>query len=184
MLILLLDAKARAPVDKTTGKPVTDCQERIRFLVNTHGKTKGSRIIIPTPALAEFLVRCTPESMADYMSYLQRLRAVKVAPFAQKAAIEFADMQRALIPAAGRRIKATELETRSKAKFDQQIVAIARAEGASTIYSDDAGLASYARHANIDTIGVADLPLSPDTAQGSLTLDPPEPVAPSAKDEP
>jgi hypothetical protein len=89
-------------------------------------------------------------------------------------------MQRQLLNIRGR-LRKRELDTRAKAKFDQQIVAISRVENVTTIYSDDEGLAKFASHFGIKTIGIADLPLSldsADSAQGTLILDPPEPKAP------
>lgn len=170
VLILLFDAKANAPIDPRTGKPVSDCQERVRYLLDRHAKTKGSRIVIPAPALAEFLVKTRPEKASEYISQLQRLKGCKIAPFAERAAIEFADLQRSS-GGPGKRRAARDLDTRAKAKFDQQIVAIARAENASRIYSDDKGLAAYAKRIGIESIGIADLDLSPESKQGSLPLE-------------
>jgi hypothetical protein len=183
ILILLFDAKANAPIDEATGEPVTYCQERLRYLLQQHSKTKGARIIIPTPALGEFLVRTSPETTQEYLGQVQRLRGSKVAPFAERAAIEFADMQRTILGEGRRRPARADVESRAKAKFDQQIVAIARAEGASTIYTDDKGLSNYAKRFGIESIGVASLPLSPESRQGSLPLEPPEPLSPVEDDE-
>jgi hypothetical protein len=58
-------------------------------------------------------------------------------------------------------------------KFDRQIVAIARTEGAQVIYSDDADLRRFARAAGIDVVGIADLPLPPESAQHGMPLDVP-----------
>lgn len=173
MLILLFDEKAAAPIDLTTGAQVTHCKERIQHFLNSYGRPRGARIVIPTPALAEFLVRTKPEIVPELLGQLQRIRGVEIVPFAIKAAIEFSEMQRVILTTRGKRAKG-ETETRAKAKFDQQIVAIAKSEGASTIYSDDHGLASYATRFKLAVIGIADLPLSPDSAQASLPLEPPE----------
>lgn len=56
MLILLFDEAAGAPIDPSTGKSVAHCQDRLQYFLNTYSKPKGSRIIISTPALGEFLV--------------------------------------------------------------------------------------------------------------------------------
>jgi len=181
-LILLFDAKAKAPLDPATGQPVTHSQDRLRYLLNQHAKTKGSRIIIPAPALGEFFVRTVAELTAEYLGALQRLRGCKIAPFAERAAIEFADMQRTLLSEKRRPAKA-EVESRAKAKFDQQIVAIARAELATVIYTEDKGLANYAKRFRIESISVSSLPLSPESRQGSLPLDPPEPSEPRNVDD-
>ena len=136
MLILLFDEKAYGPKDPETGKPVDGCQARLRHLIETLTKTKGSQIIIPTPSLGEFLVRSTPLAASAYISTLERLRGVRISPFSVRAAIEFAELQR-MVFAEGKRLNAGELAQRAKPKFDHQIVAIARVEKATVIYSDD-----------------------------------------------
>ena len=61
----------------------------------------------------------------------------------------------------------------AKVKYDRQIIAIARVAQASAIYSDDKGIQALAKAADIQVIGLADLPLPPETAQGELPLAPP-----------
>ncbi len=65
----------------------------------------------------------------------------------------------------------TSFETASKVKFDRQIVAIARVLQASIIYTDDENLAATASAVGISTLGLADLPLPPETAQGQLPFE-------------
>lgn len=181
MLILLFDRDAAAPTDEATGKPVDHCQERLVYLLQTLSKEKGSRLIFPVPALAEFFVRVEPEKAAEYASNVQRLRGSVVAPFDMRAAIESAEMQKAVIAEKGRRVRKGVVESHAKAKFDQQIVAIAKANGAAVIYTDDRGLGNYAKRFDIEPIGVATLPVSPDTRQGVLPFDAPE-AAPEGSD--
>ena len=176
ILILLFDEKAAAPIDPSTGLQVTHCQERIQHFLNTYSKPKGARILIPVPALSEFLVRAKPETVPELLSQLQRIRGVQIAPFAIKAAIEFSEMQRVILSALGKRRKSM-MENHAKAKFDQQIVAIAKAEAATAICSDDQGLGRYASRFGLAVIRTIDFPLSPDSAQASLPLEPPEPSA-------
>lgn len=183
MLILLFDKDASAPIDEATGKPVDHCQERLTFLLQTISKEKGSRLIFPVPALAEFFVRVEPEQAAEYASQVQRLRGSVVAPFDMRAAIEFAEMQKAVISERGRRVPKGFVESRAKAKFDQQIVAIAKANGATVMYTDDAGLGKYAKRFGIEAIGVSALPLSSDARQGVLPFEAPE-AAPEASEAP
>ena len=64
---------------------------------------------------------------------------------------------------------------RDKAKFDEQIMAIAIVEGAATIYSDDADIVKLAPE-GMEVIGLAALPLPPEDAQPKLPgLEPPLP---------
>ena len=59
----------------------------------------------------------------------------------------------------------------AKIKFDRQIVAIGRVVQASAIYTDDQNLANTAKRVNIPALGLPDLPLPPETAQGLLPFD-------------
>lgn len=61
-------------------------------------------------------------------------------------------------------------EPRQKAKFDDQIVAIAKVEGADVIYSSDDGLTKSAPPA-IEVIGLTGLQLPPEDPQMQLRLD-------------
>jgi predicted nucleic acid-binding protein len=182
ILILLLDEKAKAPKDPKTGAPVEDCRERLTLLVDTIAKAKGSRIIIPTPALAEFFVGVTPQGASVYHSMLSRIRSVTISPFSIRAAFEFAELQRQAIQEQ-KRLKPEERSRLARPKFDHQIVAIARAEGATKIYSDDDGLSRFATRAGIETIKVHELPLPPRDAQGTLPFESPTPTPPIDDEE-
>lgn len=60
--------------------------------------------------------------------------------------------------------------TRTKAKFDDQIVAIAAVEGATTIYSDDEDIAKLAQ-GRLEVVKIGAIPLPPESAQGKLSFD-------------
>jgi hypothetical protein len=79
--------------------------------------------------------------------------------------VEFAARQAERIAASERAPAAT----RTKAKFDDQIAAIAAVEGATTIYSDDEDIAKLAE-GRFGVIKIASLPLAPGSAQGELPL--------------
>jgi hypothetical protein len=59
---------------------------------------------------------------------------------------------------------------KAKIKFDRQIVAIAAAEGASAIYSDDSDVINYAKEAGIQGYRLADLDLPPEDPQTALSF--------------
>jgi hypothetical protein len=65
----------------------------------------------------------------------------------------------------------------SKVKFDRQIVAIARVVQATTIYTDDENLAATAKAVGIQSIGLAELTLPAETAQGQLPFEAKKPDA-------
>ena len=64
--------------------------------------------------------------------------------------------------------------TKTKIKFDRQIVAIAKAEGAHSVYSDDDDVHSYAQRAGLKVFRTADLDLPPENPQMAMELTPPE----------
>ena len=51
--------------------------------------------------------------------------------------------------------------TWAKVNFDRQIIAIAKSNGATAIYSEDEDIRRHARAANIPVMTVAELPLPP-----------------------
>lgn len=55
-LLFVLDPEAKVPTDPKTGEAVTSVNERIVLLVNELERRK-EKIIVPTPALSELLVR-------------------------------------------------------------------------------------------------------------------------------
>ncbi|WP_316187907.1 MULTISPECIES: type II toxin-antitoxin system VapC family toxin [unclassified Bradyrhizobium] len=149
VLIYIIDPNAPAPIDTATGQSVPQCKERVEHLINELQKD-GAKIIIPTPALGEVLVRAANAS--KILTQLTSSKHFKVVPFDEKAAVEFSLMQ------STRTTKSTA--SRTKAKFDDQIVAIARVERASVIYSDDADIAKMSG-SSVAVIGIAALPLPP-----------------------
>jgi predicted nucleic acid-binding protein len=56
ILIYVIDEQAKPPIDPASGKPVDRCHERVRHLLESL-QQQDSKIVIPTPALAEVLVR-------------------------------------------------------------------------------------------------------------------------------
>lgn len=157
VLVYVVDENASAPVDPGTGKPITDCKQRIEHLLATLQKD-DAKIIIPTPALGEVLVKA--QQMApELLRQLTSSKHFRVAPFDTMAAVEYAAMH------ASRLGKGTT--NRTKAKFDEQIVAIARVEGAQVIYSDDGDIAKLAGP-KIKVMGIAELPLPPTKAQPDM----------------
>ena len=60
---------------------------------------------------------------------------------------------------------------KTKIKFDRQIVAIAKVEGATAVYSDDKNVVAYAREAGLEGYRLADLPEPPEDPQHSLPLE-------------
>ena len=106
--------------------------------------------------------------------YLQELNSsacFRIVSFDQRAAIEAAAAHRDAIGRGDKR-EGTNAAW-AKVKFDRQIVAIAKIEGATSIYSDDEDIQKLGKKSGIAVIGIADLPLPPEDAQHNLNLDVP-----------
>lgn len=161
ILIYVIDEHAKPPIDPSTGEPVDRCHERVMHLLEFLQR-QNAKIIIPTPVLAEVLVRAA-KAGPDFLRILSASKHFRIAPFDQRAAVEFAARQAGRL-AAGERAPAA---TRPKAKFDDQIVAIAAVEGATTIYSDDRDIAKLAG-GRFGVVRIANIPLPPESAQGAL----------------
>jgi len=151
-LIAFLHPNPNPPMDRQQ-KPVTQFKERIAALIEDLSAANDV-IGVPTPALAETLVRSGP-NRAQYMRVLNDTWKFQLLPFDARAAIDAADLVAAI------KSGKEPWETWAKIKFDIQIVAIAKAEGASVIYSDDQDIEKYARRFGIPVIRICDLPSPP-----------------------
>jgi hypothetical protein len=147
---LILHPKARPPIDPATKKPIPKLAERIDKLQDDWDVSR-ERIIIPTPALAEFLVLAASDGPA-YLNELNTRGNFYIKPFDQKAAIELAGMEILARSKGSKRTPASQSEPWQKVKIDRQIVAIARTNSAQTIYSDDNGIRSFAEDVGIKVV--------------------------------
>lgn len=166
----LLNPNVRGPINPTTSKPLELCRERLEYLVKDLEK-RQTKIIIPTPALSEILVyadRAGPQ----YLSQIRESRAFKIEPFDERAAAEVALMIRDELKPLGKQQRKQAIQAWAKVKFDFQIVAIAKVNGASIIYSDDSGVRTFAERSHLTVIGLAQLPLPPKESQIEMDLQP------------
>ncbi len=158
-LIALLDPRVGAGSDDDRG-------ERVNFLVRSLEKTR-TRIIVQTPALSEVLIGAG-DAAARYLDIISRSSHFKIVPFGTKAAVEAAAAHREAIRAHDK--KEGSASSWQKVKFDRQIVAIAKVEGAETIYSNDQDIARFSMRDNLQVVTINQLPLPPEKLQGELTL--------------
>lgn len=132
-----------------------DRRAKLDGLLEQHART---RIIIPTPSLTEYLVRAG-KARDELLAKLSTSRSFSIEPFDQRAATECA-----LLLAdhwdAGKRKEVT----RTKFKFDWQIVSIALSRNVTRIYSDDADLHRISQTLALDVKGIDELPI-PDSAR-------------------
>ena len=143
-----------------------DTRARLEHLLVQAGAA-GQRIIIPTPVLAEFLVR-TDEATAGWLSALERKAAVYVAPFDRMAAFECALIDRAALGAGDKRDG--RLDPWQKIKIDRQIVAIGKALGVGLVVTEDAGVRSTALRLGMQARTLDELDLPPAGVQANLPL--------------
>ena len=167
-LLYFLEPDAKPPLDPATNMPVADAGKRIDFLITTL-EDRHETIIIPTPALSEVLVHAG-EAGPRYLDILSTTRCFRIEAFDQRAAVELAEMTRDAISAGA--LRAGTNATRAKLKFDRQIIAIARTQGQTTIYSDDEDIAKLSEALEVEVVPVHALPLPPEDMQGALALEP------------
>src|SRR5579862_6460471 len=157
------------PIPAGPGRtPIEKAKERIDHLVKELERDK-TKIIFPTPALSEILVRAGAEASGKIIEHLQKFSVFRIEPFDTRSAIEVAAMTRELLDSRQRK-RGTSNSTWTKIKFDRQIVAIAKVHNVTTIYSDDNDIRQIASRAKIKVIGLADLPLPPEDSQLSFLL--------------
>lgn len=158
LLLYILDEKTSAPIDSATGKPVERCAERVNLLI-ANLASKREKLIVPTPVLAEVLVKAGPAA-PSYLRILDTNRAIRLVDFNALAAIEASVMIADVFASADRPVGG---DARVKMKFDVMIAAIAKVNGASTVYSDDPGIGKLGKQHGFETVGIAQLPLPPET---------------------
>ncbi len=167
-LLPLFSSDVHGPIDPATKKPLESIKERLDHLVDVLEKN-GTKIIIPTPALSELLVRAGNAGVG-YLDRLRQARSFKVEPFDERAALEVALAIRKNIDQMGRKRGAQAAATWAKVKFDLQIVAIAKVNGATVLYSDDEKLRAFAAQVKLTVVRLRELELPPKEAQMDLGL--------------
>jgi hypothetical protein len=92
--IVLLMLRPGTPVPTgPDGTPISRPKDRIDLLVHQLTKAK-SKIIIPTPALSEALVRAGPAASQQIVEELQKYAVFSIEPFDTRAAVEVAAISR------------------------------------------------------------------------------------------
>jgi predicted nucleic acid-binding protein len=129
------------------------------------------KVIIPTPALAEYLARAGAAA-PQIVEELRKRSAFVITAFDQRAAIECALAINRDLSAGDKRGGVNT--TWAKAKFDRQIVAIARANSARQIYTEDNDVKRLAKRESIQALSVGDIELPASDRQENLDLGEPE----------
>lgn len=156
-----------------------DRKARIDHFIGRMEKAK-SLVIIPMPALAEFLVKADTAGI-DAMNRLERKAYILAAPFDRAAAFECAQIDRAALgagavtgnganggePSKGAKKDGVDAPWQ-KIKIDRQVVAIAKARGASWVISADDGVRNNALRVGMLAFTIDDLELPPSALQAPL----------------
>jgi len=154
-LSLMLHPRGRPPKDPATGKPVERIDDRIEKLQEDLD-SESERMILPTPVLSEFLILAGRDG-PGYLEKLSGMKNILVKPFDQVAAIELAAVE------VEDRLKQSKrggsASPWAKIRFDRQIVAIAKINGATRIYSDDEDVMKFATRLGIEVVRTWELPL-------------------------
>ncbi len=154
---LLLNPGARPPIDPSTGRPVDRAKERVDHLISEMERD-GETILIPTPVLAEVLVKAG-DGAPEIVERILRSSRFKIADFDLRAAVELAAMTRDALATGDKSGGSTS--PWQKVKFDRQIIAIARANNSEAIYSDDDGVAKFGEALGMRVVRTWQLPLPP-----------------------
>lgn len=136
-----------------------DRRAKLAGLLEQHSKTK---IIIPTPSLTEYLVRAG-KARDELMARLTTSRSFSIEPFDQRAATECA-----LLLAEHWGSDSRKKVTKTKFKFDWQIVAIALSRNVTHIYSDDEDLHRIGKKLALAVTGIDALPIPESKRQTRL----------------
>jgi predicted nucleic acid-binding protein len=152
---LMLHPAAKPPNDPSTGEPTVRAKERVENLFEILDAAH-ERIIIPAPALGEFLVLAANDGPA-YLNEITTLGTFDIKPFDIMAASELAAMELLARNKGSKRHPLNPETPWQKVKFDRQIVAIAKIHNCHTIYSDDRDVKNIAEDVGIKVVSCWEL---------------------------
>jgi hypothetical protein len=136
-------------------RPVDRARDRVNALIQEVADS-GEQVLVPTPALAEVLA--TPDCDVDeVLSTLRASAYIRIGDFDQRAAVELAFRLRAAVASGD--LREGQKTTKTKMKFDRQIVAIALTNGARILYSDDEGVRRFGEGSGLKVKRTSELPV-------------------------
>src|ERR1043166_7633638 len=172
ILSLAIDEKANIPSDYRTGKPIPDARARVDALIAKLEKD-GECIVVPAPALAEALVSLA-ERAIDVSEQLESSSNFRIKAFGKREAIEVAIRTQKAIAGGDKREGIDQ--PWQQCKYDRQIIATAKTEGATAIYSEDRYIHQHGQLWRIQVLHLADVPLASPTNQDEMFPDDEAPV--------
>ena len=150
-LLFVPGAQART----ADGRPIKFAKERLVAFVE-QSAASNQKLIIPTPALSEFLVKAATR-VNELLAILKTSPWFRIESFDAAAAVELA-IRTARAIADGDKREGSKGDW-AKVKFDRKIVAIALACGANTVFSDDGDMKAIGARWGISVLSIEDLPI-------------------------
>lgn len=138
-----------------------DRRIKLDYLIETL-QEKSIKILIPAPAFTELMVKAG-SARNEYYARISKEKIFRIEPFDTKAA-----MNCALLLESAWSIRDGNQISKTKFKFDWQIISIAVSCNAQAIYSDDDDIFRYGERVKIPVYKTNSLPLPP---QGSLPFE-------------
>lgn len=132
---------------------------RVKALITETKRSRG-RIIVPSPAFAEFAVGARDEEL----NLVSTQSIFKIVPFDAVSAVECGFLIRDVFDK-------EEKQDKRKIKFDLQILAIAKVHNARRLITNDNQLRSRAIRLGIQGVAIGELPIPDDARQIPLKLD-------------
>lgn len=148
----------------STANEKDETYERLLGLIQDLTASKTT-VGIPAPAWAEFLCG-TDIATADIVNALKKKSVIRILAFDEVSAFETALIHRGA-QAAGKK-KGMASAPWQQVKVDRQILAIARQNQVSIIYTDDDTMIAEASRLGIESIRPSEIPLKP--KQNTLDL--------------
>jgi hypothetical protein len=155
-LELIVYPEGKPPRDPATGLPIERLPDRIDELTQAW-QDDGETVIIPTPALSQFLILAHHQA-SDYLAKLIASSYFKIEDFDTRAAIELAAIHIGAMQSGKRRKRGDSNATWAKVNFDRQIVAVAKVNRATVIYTDDEEMIKFAKRMGMETVSSWELP--------------------------
>lgn len=167
-LTLLLNPNAEVRPNPKTGAATLYMSGRMNSLIDDL-TSRGDKLIIPTPAIAEVMCKIDPPSSVT--AKLGSYKCIEPFAFDQKCALTLGELSQKFRPDI-RELRLANEWARQRVKVDMQIVAVALTYGADTLYTDDDSQTAFAELCGLNVIHTWELTLSdphrqPDLFEGS-----------------
>lgn len=156
LIQLMAEGQCDPLTDPKTDQTLDSCDRRALALLE-YIESKNGQVLIPAPCLAEILIGFAKEDHVEVVEHLSSYGCIEFAPFEEIAATECAAL---INPAELKQMK--NGDTKSKLRFDRQIISIAKASGADEIWSHDKNLLAVAEQQGLTVKSLADITPKPE----------------------